>query len=49
MSISLNNLEEAEELYKEIRSQNLKLDLTRGKPHSDQLDLSNNLLHIKEI
>ena len=48
MSISLNNLEEAEELYNEIKSQNLKLDLTRGKPHSDQLDLSNNLLHIKD-
>ena len=36
-----NQLERA---YEELRSRNLKLDLTRGKPSEEQLDLSNALL-----
>ena len=27
--------------FEELKSKNLSLDLTRGKPSSDQLDLSN--------
>ena len=29
--------------FEELKSENLSLDLTRGKPSSDQLDLSNEL------
>ena len=31
--------------FEELRSENLSLDLTRGKPSSDQLDLSNSLMN----
>lgn len=34
--------------FEELKSKNLSLDLTRGKPSSDQLDLSNNLAVFKE-
>ena len=30
--------------FNEIKQKKLSIDLTRGKPHSDQLDLSNNLM-----
>ncbi len=30
--------------FEELKQKNLKIDLTRGKPHSDQLDLSNKLM-----
>ena len=36
-------IQEAEELYSELSSRGLNLDLTRGKPHSDQLNLSREL------
>ena len=31
--------------FEELKSENLSLDLTRGKPSSDQLDLSNSLMN----
>ncbi len=34
--------------YEKLRAQGLALDLTRGKPSSAQLDLSNALLHLPE-
>ena len=30
--------------FNEIKQKKLSIDLTRGKPHSDQLDLSNDLM-----
>lgn len=37
--------------FEEIKQKNLSIDLTRGKPHSDQLDLSNDLMmqHVDPI
>ena len=32
------------ETFEALKQKNLSIDLTRGKPHSDQLDLSNNLM-----
>ena len=32
------------ETFEELKQKNLSIDLTRGKPHSDQLDLSNDLI-----
>lgn len=32
--------------YEELKSRNLKLDLTRGKPSAEQLDFSNEVLHL---
>ena len=34
--------------FEEFKSKDLSLDLTRGKPSSDQLDLSNKLLAFTE-
>ncbi len=34
--------------FEELKSENLSLDLTRGKPSSDQLDLSNSLMETSE-
>ena len=31
--------------FEELKSKNLSLDLTRGKPSPDQLDLSKDLVH----
>tara|TARA_B100000287_G_scaffold346364_1_gene333946 strand:+ start:2964 stop:4166 length:1203 start_codon:yes stop_codon:yes gene_type:complete len=39
--------ESLESKFAALKSKNLKIDLTRGKPGSDQLDLSNDLLSIK--
>ena len=36
--------ESLESKFAALKSKNLKIDLTRGKPGSDQLDLSNDLL-----
>ena len=34
--------------FEELKSENLSLDLTRGKPSSDQLDLSNSLINLTD-
>ena len=39
--------ESLESKFATLKSKNLKIDLTRGKPGSDQLDLSNDLLSLK--
>jgi DNA-binding transcriptional MocR family regulator len=44
--VTENQLERA---YEELRSRNLKLDLTRGKPSEEQLDLSNALLTLPGV
>lgn len=38
--------EEINAKYEELRSRNLKLDLTRGKPSSEQLDFANEILSL---
>lgn len=38
--------EEISKKYDELKSRNLKLDLTRGKPSAEQLDFSNEILHL---
>ena len=38
-----------EETYKSYVAQNLKLDMSRGKPSSSQLDLNNNILNALEV
>lgn len=38
--------EEQQRNYAELQAKNLRLDLTRGKPSPDQLDLSNRLLQL---
>ena len=40
---------ELEKRYNDFKAKNLKLDMSRGKPGSDQLDLSNELKLISEI
>ena len=37
-------MEKLLETFKALKQKNLSIDLTRGKQHSDQLDLSNNLM-----
>lgn len=39
-------LEQQRAAYEELKARGLKLDLTRGKPSSQQLDLSDALLHL---
>jgi DNA-binding transcriptional MocR family regulator len=39
--------ESLESKFAALKSKNLKIDLTRGKPGADQLDLSNDLLSLK--
>ena len=34
--------------FEELKSKELSLDLTRGKPSSDQLDLSNEMINSSE-
>src|SRR5262245_12581842 len=47
-TLSLNDLgafrDQVQSRYDAFKRRNLKLDLTRGKPSSEQLDLSNGLL-----
>lgn len=38
--------EDISKKYEELKSRNLKLDLTRGKPSAEQLDFSNEVLHL---
>ena len=45
----INYLDTLYKKYDEYKKQNLKLDMTRGKPCSEQLDLSNELLSINCI
>lgn len=40
------NLEELRAQYEELKAKNLSLDLTRGKPSSEQLDFSTDLLSL---
>ena len=40
----LNEKAELEKLYKDFQNQGLKLDMSRGKPGADQLDLTNEML-----
>ncbi|MDQ1552158.1 MAG: hypothetical protein QOD50_1580, partial [Actinomycetota bacterium] len=40
----MTSIEELRQQHEELRGQGLKLDLTRGKPSPEQLDLSNALL-----
>lgn len=42
-------LKEQKELYKELQALHLSYDMTRGKPGSDQLDLSNEMLSEKYV
>jgi len=42
------DIDSIEKKYQELAAQGLKLDMTRGKPGADQLDLSNKLLDIAE-
>ena len=44
MTINFSNLNELKSRYEDIKKRNYILDLTRGKPHKDQLDLSNQML-----
>jgi len=37
-------LDELVKVYKDYQAKNLKLDMSRGKPNSDQLDLCEGLL-----
>ena len=37
-------MEKLLKIFEELKQKNLSIDLTRGKPHSDQLDLSNDLM-----
>jgi DNA-binding transcriptional MocR family regulator len=39
-----DNLEKLQKKYEECKRQNLKLNMSRGKPGADQLDLSNGML-----
>ena len=43
MNNLITNIEEAEVLYLDLKTRQLKLDLTRGKPDKSQLDLSSGL------
>ena len=38
--------ESLESKFASLKAKNMKIDLTRGKPGSDQLDLSNDLLNL---
>ena len=44
LSININEVEQAQKDYDVFKARGLKLDLTRGKPSSAQLDLSDELL-----
>lgn len=43
MNNLITNIKEAEALYLDLKTRQLKLDLTRGKPDESQLDLSSDL------
>ena len=42
----VNNLQQLEQSYAAIKQRGLKLDMTRGKPSNEQLDLANELLTV---
>jgi len=44
MKIDFCNLQEVQAKYEEIQNKGYAMDLTRGKPHADQLNLANDLL-----
>ena len=43
MNNLITKIEEAEALYLDLKTRQLKVDLTRGKPDESQLDLSSGL------
>ena len=43
MNNLITNIKEAEALYLDLKTRQLQLDLTRGKPDESQLDLSSDL------
>ena len=43
MNNLITKIEEAEALYLDLKTRQLKVDLTRGKPDEPQLDLSSGL------
>ncbi|MCQ9352896.1 aminotransferase class I/II-fold pyridoxal phosphate-dependent enzyme [Corynebacterium sp. 153RC1] len=46
MAVADLNLDDLRAEYEQLKAKNLKLDLTRGKPSSEQLDFSNALLSL---
>ena len=45
----MEKIEELLETYNQLKNKGLKIDLSRGKPSKEQLDLSNNLLNAIEL
>lgn len=48
LKIQIQNIKEAESRYLDLKSMNLSVDLTRGKPDQDQLNLSSGLESIMQ-
>ena len=49
MKIDFCNLQEVQAKYEEIQNKGYAMDLTRGKPHADQLNLANDEQHASNI